>query len=173
MMRSLIICFILSASAVLVARSDEKPASKYLNFISPSSKSYFIQRESKEIFQVMILKSNEELQRGFSGIRPEQVLDHQGLFFAFEAPSKKYFWMPDTYFNLMIIFLDKSLKVVALVKDAPSHPGISEKEKRIFRAPPTYAHYVLEFKASSRLAQSIKVGDQFTWPRNVPNFLQK
>ena len=121
----------------------------------------------------MILKSNDELQRGFSGIRPEQVLDHQGLFFAFESPSKKYFWMPDTYFNLKIIFLDKALKVTSMVENAPFHPGTSEQEKRIYRAPPTYAHYVLEFKASSKLAQSIKVGDQFTWPRNVPRFLQK
>ena len=108
----------------------------------------------------MILQSDDEIQRGFSGIRPEQVLDHQGLFFAFESPSKKYFWMPDTYFNLKIIFLDKALKVTSMVENAPSHPGTSEQEKRIYRAPPTFAHYVLEFKASSKLAQSIKVKKQ-------------
>jgi len=147
---------------------------KYNNFISPSSKSYFIQHDSKEIFQVKVLTSPEELAKGFSGVKSEQVSAHQGLFFKFKQPEKRFFWMPDTYFNLMIIYLNEQLKVVDIVRDAPHHVGYSEKDSPIYRAPPIIAMHVLEIKSSSPTAQKIKKGSQFRWIKAPPNdFPQK
>ena len=148
-------------------------ASKYNNFISHSSKSYFIQHERKEIFQVKILKSNTELSQGFSGIRAEQVEDHQGLFFWFPNTSIKNFWMPNTFFDLRIIYLDKNLKVVHIIEKAPHHIGFSEKKQQIYRAPGVKSRYVLEIKASSAQGKKIKVGDLFKWIKENPTIFQK
>ena len=157
----------------LHAQRPKSTGSKYLNFISPSSKSYFIQRESEEIFQVKVLNTDKEIMRGFSGVRPEQVEDHQGLFFNFKMPSEKYFWMPNTYFDLAIIYLDKNMSVINKIDRAPHHVGTNEENKRIYRAPPVFAHYVLEFKATSEEAKKIKLGDKFRWVRTSPNSQRK
>ena len=151
-----------------------KAEQKYNNFISPSSKSYFIQHESNEIFQVKVLRTNEELAKGFSGILPEQVSPHQGLFFMFEKKEKKFFWMPNTYFDLTIIYLDENLKVLEIIRKAPHHIGYSENNGLIFRAPPIFARHVLEIQASSPMGEKIQVGSQFSWVKNSPpGFQQK
>ena len=156
---------------LIFARENFAP--KYPNFISPSSKSYFIRRESKEIYQVMVLTTEKELSRGFSGVKPEQVEDFQGLLFAFPDTSLRYFWMPNTFFNLKIIYLDENFVVKNIVENAPHHIGYDESVKKIFRAPAYSAKYVLEFKSSSKKAAEIKIGDKFSWVREGPTFQRK
>lgn len=171
--------FIISLCIIYVgfftqAKEQDKAAPKYNNFISPSSKSYYIQHESEQIYQVKLLKTPQELAKGFSGIKPEQVGNHQGLFFYFPTTSERHFWMPDTYFDLTIIYLNENLKVLHLIERAPHHEGTSEVEQPIFRAKPIKARFVLEVKAGISTPNSIKVGDQFKWIKHhPPGFPQK
>ena len=150
-----------------------KKISNYPNFIPPSSKSYFLQHNGNEVLQVKVVDQPGDLAKGFSGIREEQVEDHQGLFFWFKETSPKSFWMPDTYFDLAIIYLGQDLKVLELVRDAPHHIGYSEKVEPIYRAPLVKSRYVLEIKASSPLAKIINKGDQFRWVKDHPHSKQK
>ena len=164
--------FLYSASAL--TQEETKAVSKYNNFISPSSKSYFIQHERDQIFQVKVLYKKEDLAQGFSGINPQQVGNHQGLFFYFPKSSERKFWMPNTLFNLMIIYLDDHLEVKKVIRNAPHHIGYKENTERIYRAPPFVARYVLEFKASSPFLMNIKPGSRFSWvKRHPPGFEQK
>lgn len=85
-------------------------------------------------------------QIGMSGRKsfPKQ----QGLLFVYPYSGPKQFWMPDTYFNLDIIFLDQNLKVVAVERNVPSHPGRSESLKPIYRTKTYLSQYILEIEAS-------------------------
>ena len=157
-----------------MAALSSEDATKYNNFISPSSKSYFIQHETGEIFQIKFLKTRNELAKGFSGIRSQQVEKYQGIFFYFPTTDKRSFWMPDTYFDLKIIYLNEALKVLETVEKAPHHPGYSEKDAAIFRAPEIIARHVLEIRADSPMGKNIKKGSQFKWIKDLPfGFQQK
>ena len=60
--------------------------------------------------------------RGLSGVRPHDFPDDGGMLFVFTREEERSFWMPDTYFNLDIIFLDKNLTIIGLEKNVP-HPS--------------------------------------------------
>ena len=106
--------------------------------------------------------SLETKARGLSGVRPGDFAEDRGMLFIFAEEDRRSFWMPDTYFDLDIIFLDKHLAIVALERNVPHHPGRKEP-------PPIYttnhyrAKYVLEIRARSPLSAHIKVGDTLTW----------
>jgi len=105
----------------------------------------------------------EEVTRGLSGVSPKDFKDDQGLLFFFPELGSRSFWMPDTYFDLDIIFLDKDLKVLDIVRDVPHHPGFQEP---IPRVKTVQAWHVLEMKAGSSHAQEIKIGQKLSWKPN-------
>ena len=74
--------------------------------------------------------------------------------------------MPNTYFNLDIIFLDRQLKVLAIERNVPAHPGMQEPPM-IYRTKNYYAHHVLEIRADSPLSQEIQVGSQIGWNAKI------
>lgn len=165
---------LITAILYLFAGLSNETATKYNNFISPSSKSYFIQHETKEIFQVKFLTTPRDLAKGFSGIYSEQVEKHQGLFFYFPKTEIRSFWMPDTHFDLKIIYLNSDLEVLHIVERAPHHPGKSEAKSNIYRAPDIMANYVLEIRSDSPLGKDISVGKKFRWIKDYPpGFQQK
>jgi uncharacterized membrane protein (UPF0127 family) len=47
-----------------------------------------------------------EQEQGLSGIRPENFNNDQGMLFFYLEDGEKLFWMPDTYFNLDLFYLD-------------------------------------------------------------------
>ena len=173
MIKVIIFTCLTCMSIYLHAKPANEAGTKYNNFISPSSKSYYIQHEDQQIYQVKLLRTNKELAKGFSGIKPEQVSEHQGMFFYFPNSAIRNFWMPDTYFDLTIIFMNKNLQVTSIIMRAPHHIGTSEEKAPIFRAKPVNARYVLEIKANSINPHNIKIGDQFKWIGALPHGFQQ
>jgi uncharacterized membrane protein (UPF0127 family) len=106
--------------------------------------------------------SPAEQEQGLSGVRPDEFSENQGLFFFYLEDDVKYFWMPDTYFELDIIFLDKDLKVLDIIRKLPFYVGRSNQEL-IPRARGVWARYALEMKSTSEIARKIKVGDHLKW----------
>ncbi len=111
-----------------------------------------------DVLNVRIAIGPYETSLGLSGVHPENFKDNQGLFFFFHQEEDRVFWMPDTYFNLDIIFLDENLKVVHLEKNFPFHPGRSERPP-IPRTPVIKCRYVLEIKAGSQFGRVLNKGD--------------
>ena len=82
--------------------------------------------------------------------------------------------MPDTYFDLKIIYLNRDLEVLNIIERAPHHPGKSEAISKIYRAPEIIARYVLEIRSDSPLGKGISVGKKFKWIKDYPpGFQQK
>ena len=125
--------------------------------------------ESKEAFQmknaqgqVVNLKlaiSFEEHTRGLSGLQSREFRSDSGMLFVDSQMGSKRFWMPNTYFNLDIIFLDDKLKIVAIEKNVPFHPGTKEPPM-IYRTQTYLAQHVLETKAHCNFSKNLKVNDQ-------------
>ena len=72
------------------------------------------------------------------------------------------FWMPNTYFDLDLFFLDKNFKVLKVLRKVPAHPGL-ETPPPIFRAKPFFCRHVMEMRADSPLAAEIYEGTTLQW----------
>ena len=106
--------------------------------------------------------SESDQNQGLSGIREDDFEDNQGMLFFYTEDFEKYFWMPDTYFDLDLFYLDKDLKIIDIVRRAPHYVGRANPEY-IPRIRGVWCRHVLEMKSSSPIAKTLKIGDKFRW----------
>lgn len=114
-----------------------------------------------EITAFLAISEQEQVQ-GLSGVPKENFPDDYGMLFIFKQNDVRQFWMPNTYFALDIFFLDSNFKVYDLQRNVPNYIG-RDDPKNIPRTKYSYAQYVLEMKASSKMAKKINIGDQLKW----------
>ncbi len=112
---------------------------------------------------IRIAVTEIDQQKGLSGIKAQDWPDSQGLLFAYPKIGLRRFWMPDTYFNLDIIFLDPDFSIVHIERNVPAHPGTDETEVPIYRTSDIYAQHVLELKASENLTKDWQIGSRLQW----------
>lgn len=101
-----------------------------------------------------IADSADERRRGLSG---RASLDPDtGMLFVFRRPGYYSFWMPDMYFPIDIVWMDRYFFVVDIEKNVPpdSYPKIFQTSKE--------AQYVLELNAGKTDAFEIREGSMFT-----------
>jgi uncharacterized protein len=108
----------------------------------------------------------EQQGQGLSGVQPEDFTDTEAMLFVYDSEGVREFWMPDTYFNLDIFFLDENLRVIDVERNVPAHPGMVEPPP-IARTRSIRSWHVLELKASSPHARSLRIGDQLKWKGDV------
>jgi uncharacterized membrane protein (UPF0127 family) len=112
--------------------------------------------------RTFVAKDVEKQTQGLSGVLKEDFEETEAMLFYYEEDGPRRFWMPDTYFNLDIFFLDKNLQVIDIERNMPAHPGRSEPP-RISQTRTVKCRHVLELKSNSELSRAIKIGDQLTW----------
>lgn len=123
---------------------------------------YQMMNSTNKIIDLRLAITREEHAQGLSGIKSSKFPESEGMLFVNEDVDQRQFWMPDTYFNLDIIYMDAKLKIVAIEKNAPSHPGMTEPPV-IYRAKSYPAQFILETKAMSPFSKELKAGDQLKW----------
>jgi uncharacterized protein len=116
--------------------------------------------------KVTMVTTDQDQQKGLSGTRSENFGEDEGMLFFNLEDAPRAFWMPDTYFDLDIFFLNDQFKVIDVDRKVPHYIGY-ENQDRIPRARTVYARHVFEMKASSKIAQDLKVGDQLQWKFEV------
>ncbi|MFW5996810.1 MAG: DUF192 domain-containing protein [Lentisphaeria bacterium] len=116
---------------------------------------------SGEEIKAVVTTTQQGQRKGLSGVKPEEFGIDEGMFFQYPDSAFRSMWMPDTYMNLDIFFLDESLRVVEIVRDLPHHPGMEEPPP-IPRTDTVYCRYVLEMRADSSLAEKIQRGEQLS-----------
>lgn len=97
--------------------------------------------------------------QGLSGLKSKDFSDSRGMLFVNESVGPRRFWMPDTYFNLDIIFLDPNLKIVGIEKNVPAHPG-NLRPASIYKTGTYAAQFVLETRAGAAFGKNLKKHDQ-------------
>lgn len=121
-----------------------------------------IENQSKDILNTKLAITDQEQTQGLSGIKPEEFGDSDAMLFFNLDETYRNFWMPDTYFNLDIFFLDKELKVLAVERNVKFHPGRDNPEL-IPRTGKYFCRHVLEMKSSSPISAKILVGEKLNW----------
>jgi len=112
--------------------------------------------KGKEIRTVLaISKKNKD--QGLSGIKKNSFKKDQAMLFYYKKDGMRKFWMPNTYFNLDIFFLDSKLEVKYIERNVPHHPGFSEPPT-IYRTKVYFSRHVLEMRSDSDLAKKIQPG---------------
>lgn len=129
---------------------------KYVELITPQG----------EIIETTLAITAADQEQGLSGVKPENFSDSQGMLFYYLTDEEKNFWMPDTYFDLDLIYLDQNLKVVDIVRKLPHYIGRNNPEL-IPRARAVWCRHTLEMKAGSPIAAKIKIGDQLKWQSQI------
>lgn len=103
----------------------------------------------------------EEQTDGLQYVMPDEFASNQGLLFFYLTTKSRTFWMPNTYFDLDLIYLNEELKITRIVRDLEHYPGSENSE--IPRAPAIVSRHVLEMKSGSGIATGLRVGDQLRW----------
>jgi uncharacterized membrane protein (UPF0127 family) len=115
-----------------------------------------------KVLPVTLAITREEQHKGLSGIRDHEFPAEAGMFFFYGEDGPRHFGMPDTYFDLDIFYISADMKVIAVVRNLPAHPGRGRKPP-IPRAGVYTARHVLELKSTSQVSQMIHVGDHLIW----------
>ncbi|MFP5385200.1 MAG: DUF192 domain-containing protein [Bacteriovoracia bacterium] len=119
-----------------------------------------------KVIETTLAITMEEQEQGLSGVKPEDFEDNQGMLFFYISEDERHFWMPDTYFDLDLFYLDKNLTITDIIRKLPHYKGRANPNQ-IPRARGVWARHVLEMKSSSPIAQSLKLGDKLTWKAPV------
>ena len=130
-----------------------------------------------EKIETRLVYSIEDQTQGLSGVRPEDFENHEGMLFFYLTEDEKHFWMPDTYFDLDLIYLDKDLRIVDIIRKLPHYIGRAN-EDLIPRARGVWSRHTLEMKAGSPISGSLAIGDQLVWKHKMTQpeaeaFIQK
>ncbi|MCP4911850.1 MAG: DUF192 domain-containing protein [Oligoflexia bacterium] len=142
-----------------------------LSACNSESKNLYLELSNGKKITLDIAATEEAKTKGLSGIKDKDYRNDQGLLFLYNSDGFRRFWMPDTYFDLDIFFLDKDFVVLHIERKVKHHPGRAEPPA-IARTPPIFSRHVLELKAASELSQLIKKGDKLKLVGNL-NLLQK
>jgi uncharacterized protein len=140
--------------SLLACQSESRKASflKDLELITPNG----------DKIDIILVYKDADMEQGLSGTKPQDFDDNQGMLFYYLREDEKNFWMPDTYFDLDLFYLNQELQVIDIIRKLPHYVGRANQHL-IPRARPVWARHVLEMKASSEIAQRIKMGDKLVW----------
>lgn len=135
---------------------------------------YLMKSPSGKQVELRLALTREEHTKGLSTLKPQEFSTKEGMLFVNPEMGLRRFWMPDTYFNLDIIFIDGNLKVVAIEKNVPAHPGVKEPPA-IYKTNTYEAQFVLETKAGSPFSKKLKQNDvlKFTGPTSLSEIVSK
>jgi uncharacterized protein len=122
---------------------------------------------SGETIETTLAITPEEQEQGLSGVKPEDFSETQGLLFFYSQDDERHFWMPDTYFDLDLFYLDKDLKITSIIRKLPHYIGRANPQL-IPRARGVWARHVLEMKSTSEVAKKLKEGDVLQWNGSLP-----
>ncbi len=109
-----------------------------------------------ERFDVVIADTNETRARGLMFV--DEMADDEGMFFIFRRAAPRAFWMKNTRIPLDIIYLDSSLRVVDIVKNAK--PCKTPRCRSYPSKRP--AQYVLELNGGLSDRLGLAIGDQIS-----------
>ena len=129
-----------------------------------------IELPSGEKLTTYLALTADEQAQGLSGVKSDEFEEDEAMLFFSLEDSMKHFWMPESYFDLDIVFLNKDLYVLDIDRGV-KHFEKSGPDALIPRARPVFARHVLEVRADSKFAKKIQPGMMLKW-KSEPSLLQ-
>ncbi len=131
----------------------------------PPSGELFVPSGEK-IVTFIAIKKSEQIQ-GLSGVYENEFKKTQGLLFSYPDLKKRQFWMPYTFFDLHIIFLDSSFKIIEIEKLKHNSSNKIDLSQIDFSRP-ILSRHVLEIRSDSPITKILKKGMQLKWSSFSP-----
>ncbi len=119
---------------------------------------YSMQNPKGASVELRLALTHKEHTEGLSGLMPKDFSESHGMLFVNPEMGPRRFWMPNTFFNLDIIFLDQNLKIVAIEKNVPAHAGYKEPPA-IYQTSTYVAQFVLEIKSGAKFSKVLNKDD--------------
>lgn len=104
-------------------------------------------------FRLEIADTQEKRESGLSG---RILKDNEGMLFVFESPCRPYFWMKGCPRPLDIVWVDESLKIIGVEKNAPV---CTDGDCIVYR-PTSKIKYVIELKGGTADDTGLAVGQK-------------
>jgi uncharacterized membrane protein (UPF0127 family) len=142
-------------STVAPSTINQNDPLKYVELISPDN----------EVIKTSIAYTSAAQTQGLQGIKDSQFAEDEGKLFFYLNVSARTFWMPNTHFNLDIIYLDQNMRITDIVWNLPHYTGNISSE--IPRAPTITSRHVLEMKSGSALSSKLEIGDTLQWKSSL------
>lgn len=111
------------------------------------------------VFTTRVAKTPKEREKGLSGTH--EIRNDQAMLLVYDTDDKWPIWMKDMKYPIDIVWLDKSKKVVYIVKNAPPESYPYEKF-----TPKQDARYVLELPSGTVGKKKIDIGVAATFDEN-------
>jgi len=119
-------------------------------------------------YELYVVDTFKDMQKGLA--RFDRIEKDQGMLFIFETPGRYSFFMKDMKFDIDIIFLNETAKVISIFenvkKDSYRTPNDYESYK-----PNEPAKYVIELNAGEIMKNRIKIGDRVNF--SIPSKMLK
>jgi len=112
---------------------------------------------SGKVLKLYVADTGPRQVTGLSGTKANEFEADETLIFLGKKDVMRNFWMPDTYFNIDIIYLTAEFYVLDIQKNVQHFIG-REPQYKIPKAKPVYCRHVLEIKADSPFAKEITPG---------------
>jgi uncharacterized protein len=138
-----------------ISSNQQRPL-KSIELITPSG----------DVVRTRLAYDSKAQEQGLSGLKPEDFKDDEGMLFFYLADDERHFWMPDTYFDLDLFYLDKELKIIDVIRKLPFYVGRSHLDL-VPRARGVWCRHTLEMKSTSSIAQRLKMGDTLKWKADI------
>lgn len=121
-----------------------------------------LQTKSGKELEVILAISPEKQQKGLSNIKDQDFKDNQVMMFTGERTKLRQFWMPETHFDLDIVFLTKDLYILDIDRSVKHFPKRYPRSE-VPLSKSVFCTHVIEIKSSSPLAKEIQIGDYLKW----------
>lgn len=132
---------------------------------NPLKKVELVTPQGEKIKTALAITADDQNQ-GLSGVKAEDFDDDQGMLFFYLEDFEKFFWMPDTYFDLDLFYMDKDLKIIEIIRRAPHYIGRANPDL-IPKLRGVWCRHVLEMKSTSEIAKALKIGDKLSWKSSL------
>lgn len=116
---------------------------------------------SGEEFKVYIARTPEQQKLGLSKIRSSNFSESEGMLFPAKKMFMRQFWMPETYFDLDIFFMNEDYYIIDIhrgLKHYPKKVRNKTEKARVDISKEVFSQHVLELRSGSSLAKKIVPG---------------
>lgn len=111
------------------------------------------------ILKVFIADTEKRQEKGLSGILKKDFSIKETMLFPANKMIYRRFWMPDTHFNLDIVFMDTNYNILDIHRNLQHYPSRKPKNK-IPLSRRVFSQHVLEIRSDSPHAKKIRLGDK-------------
>lgn len=116
---------------------------------------------SGDTFLAYIANTPEQQRLGLSQIKDGDFDLTRGMLFPKEEIQIRQFWMPETYFDLDVIFMNENYTITDIHR-ALEHYPFKAKKGEVPMSKKVLSQHVLEVKSYSDLANKLQIGMKLT-----------